>query len=173
VEVSCPDYLQLISIAGCNSDRLALRNSRGIVLESVQSPKELRPVSKSIVDVTRMLGIAQAVRVLSEIRIFRCAPAAGNDTIAARRFDPDRHTMAGGNGIAGDRQIITGAGFQPPILRRNMDGGHPAVFHPVAWDLAADGLDENAARTVEAEVADVHRRAVADALGGTNAAAKR
>src|ERR1035437_318313 len=68
---------------------------------SATSPKGLRPVPRSIVDVTRMPGIAQPVTVLSVIRIFRCTPAVGNLTIAADRFDRDRHTMAGCNGIAG------------------------------------------------------------------------
>jgi hypothetical protein len=96
-----------------------------------------------------MPGIAQPVTVLSVIRIFRRTPAVGDLTIAADRFDRDRHTMAGGNGIAGDPKITPAGGLQPRILRQNKDGGHRAAFYPVACDLAVAGLDENAARRTD------------------------
>jgi len=77
------------------------------------------------------------------------------------------------DGVAADAEIAAAAGFQPPVFGRNEDSRHLRTFDAVSADFTVAGLDENAARAIETEVAVLNGKTIAGATGRTNHAAHR
>src|ERR1035437_7958677 len=93
--------------------------------------------------------------------------------VAPGGFDADGHSDAIRNGVARDGEVAAAPRLQPPVLRRNKDGRHPATLQAIAADLAVARFDENTARPVETEAAILHGKAVPDAVSGTEDAPAR
>ena len=125
------------------------------------------------VEVTRMPGMAQSSTLLPVMVMLRCAPAGAMLPLPPVASTRMATPAAVPNRIAGDDDVAAAPGLQPPVFRRHENGRHFATFQVVAADFAVTGLDQNAARPVETEIAAFDRKAVADPIGRANHAAQR
>src|SRR5512133_2908431 len=85
--------------------------------------------------------------------------------IAGSRFDADRNAFAAGDCITADIQMAAAASLQPPVFGSDQDRGHLAAFEPVSGDFPITRLDQDAARTIETEIAVFDDEAVANPTG--------
>ena len=167
MEVSCPSYLQLISITGCNSDRLALRNSRGIVLESVRSRGILIKASHGEIAGNRIEGCSMsAILVSPEYSWLEAASRSDLRITPAIPLQPAMVCLSRSKRSAAMVRLPTAGVHRKILITDNTVTGcaMPGI-------RVTSTIDLGTGRNPFGDVA--LREVVADASGGTNDAAAR